>query len=224
MNKNSLKIQIYTNILLVFALFFIQNTNIFAQKDPKAKTILDATKKRYQAIDAFKATFVYTMDSKNAGVSESLSGEITIKNGKFYLKTPKQHIITDKTTQWTYLQASNEVNITNYEPDPNDITPEKIYTIYENGYDYSYMEEKVEQGKKYHIIDLKPLNKDAQFFKIRLKIVQETNSIKSWELFERNSNRYLYTVTKFASVNVGDSYFKYNPSKYSSKPTQNDLR
>ncbi len=214
----------FSFFLILFAFIFSQSSNTFAQKDPKAKTVLDAVKARYQAISAFKANFVYTMESKTAGVAESFTGEITIKGGKFYLKLPKQHIITDKQSQWTYIQESNEVNLTNYEPDPNDITPEKIYTIYESGYDYAYMEEKVEQGKKYHIIDLKPLNKNAQFFKIRLKIVQETNSIKSWELFERNANRYLYTINKFSTVDVKDSYFKYNASKYSSKPKVNDLR
>lgn len=212
------------NKYLIFALFLGFSNTLLAQKDPKAQSILDMVKKKYQEISAFKASFTYTMESKTAGVTESFNGEITIKGGKYYLKLPKQHIITDKQTQWTFIKESNEVNVTNYEPDPNDITPEKIYTIYESGYDYAYMEEKVEQGKKYHIIDLKPLNKNAQFFKIRLKVVQETNSIKSWELFERNSNRYLYTVTKFATVNVGDGYFKYSASKYSSKPKLNDLR
>jgi outer membrane lipoprotein carrier protein len=197
----------------------------FAQaQDPKAKAVLDAVKLKYQGMDAFRAYFIHNMSSPSTGVNETFQGDITVKGAKFYLQLAKQHVITDGKTQWTYLKDPNEVNITEYEPDKDEITPNKIYTIYETDYEYVYVEEKLEQGKAYHIIDLKPKNRDAQFFKIRLKITKGGNSIKSWEIFERNSNRYLYTITKFAKVSVGDSYFKYNTANYPSKPEVIDMR
>jgi outer membrane lipoprotein carrier protein len=210
-------------ILIISWLVILSQISI-AQPDSKAKLVLDAVKKKYQAMSAFKATFTYTIDSKASGASESLEGEITLKGTKFYLKLPQQEIITDGKTQWTFLKEPNEVNVTDYEPDDDEITPDKIYTIYETNYDYSYVEEKFENGKKYHIIELKPKNRNANVFKIRLKVVKDANSIKSWEIFERNSNRYLYTITKFATVTVGDGYFKYVPTNYPSKPVLNDLR
>jgi outer membrane lipoprotein-sorting protein len=209
------------NLLILMALLI--SLSSYAQ-DTKAKAILDAVKQKYQSIQAYSANFIYTIDSPTARTSESLKGDITIKGSKFYLKLPDQHIITDNKTQWTFLKESNEVNISDYEPDESEITPDKIYTIYEKNYEYVYVEEKVENGKKYHIIDFKPKDKNAKIFKIRVKVVKDANSIKSWELFERNSNRYLYTITKFAEVRVGDGYFKYNPANYPSKPEVQDLR
>lgn len=211
-------------IFIAITLILFSFQSIFAQKDPKAKTVLDAVKKKYKSMAAFKANFSVTVSSPTAGTNETFNGDITLKDTKFYLKLPEQEVITDGTTQWTFVKDANEVNITDYEPDEEDVTPNKIYEIYETNYDYAYIEDKVEGGKKYIIIDLKPKKLDAQYFKIRLKIVAETNSIKSWEIFEKNSNRYLYTITKFATVTVGDGYFKYNPANFASKPKLIELR
>jgi len=216
MTKNS--------FFLSLILTFVASTlaTLHAQ-DAKAKTVLDAVKVKYEAMASFQANFLCVMSSPSTGVNETYKGEITVKGSKFYLKLPKQDVITDGKTQWTFMRDANEVNITNYEPDPNEVTPDKIYTLYESNYAYVYVEEKVENGKAFHLIDLKPKNRDAQFFKIRLKITKN-NGIKSWELFERNSNSYLYTIQKFATVSVNDSYFKYDKANYSTKPKEVDLR
>lgn len=209
-------------ILLLISMALVAS-DLQAQ-DAKARQILDAVKQKYKTIDAFRAYFTYTMSSPTTGVNETVDGNIVVKEEKFHLKLPEQEIMTDGSTQWTYLKTDNEVNITDYEPDEDEITPNKIYDIYEQNYKYSYVEEKHENGKIYEIIDLKPKDKEAQYFKIRLRVVKDSNSIKSWEIFERNANRYLYTVTKFATVKVGDGYFKYNPSKYPNNPEVVDLR
>lgn len=208
----------------LLTLFLMAYYSAFAQQDPQAKQILDAVKKKYQDMPAYKVEFTYNMSSPTSGVNETVNGSIVVKGSKFYLKLPEQEIITNGSTQWTYLKESNEVNISDYEPDEDDITPDKIYTIYERDYDYSFVEDKVEDGKSYEIIDLKPKDRNAQFFKIRLKVVKDTKSLKSWEMYERNANRYLYEVHHFATVKVGDSYFKFNPTKYPSNPEVIDLR
>ena len=213
-----------TSKILFLAMLLVSNSFLksYAQ-DAKAKTVLDAVKNKYKALSAFTAHFTCNMSSPTTGVNETYKGEITVKSDKFYLKLPKQDIITDGTTQWTYLRDANEVNISSYEPDADDITPNKIYTIYESNYDYAYIELKSEQGKNFHIIELKPKDRKTQFFKIRLKIT-EKYGLKSWELFENNSNRYLYTINKFAEVEVGDVYFKYNKKNYPSNPKEIDMR
>ncbi|TAE18790.1 MAG: outer membrane lipoprotein carrier protein LolA [Bacteroidetes bacterium] len=192
-------------------------------QDAKAKTILDAMRTKYKAIAAFQANFLCTMSSPSTGVNENYKGEITVKGAKFYLKLPKQEVLTDGVTQWSYTRDANEVTINNYAPDPDDITPNKIYELYESNYEYSYIEKIAEQGKNYHIIELKPKNRNAQFFKVRLKIT-EKNGLKSWELFERNSNRYLYTIQKFAEVSVSDAFFQYNKANFPAGHTVEDMR
>jgi outer membrane lipoprotein-sorting protein len=210
---------------ITLLLVFIYTPYSQAQQDPKAKTILDAVNQKYKSMKAFRAYFVYNMLSPNSGVNESFEGNIVVKGSKFYLELPEQHVITDSKTQWTFMKDGNEVNISDYAPDEDEITPDKIYGIYEKNYDYAYMEEVNENGRAYHIIDLTPKNKDSHsFFKIRLKIVKSSNSLKSWEIFEKNANKYTYNINKFEEVKVPDNYFKYYKSKYPSNPELVDLR
>lgn len=215
-----------TKNIQIFVLYFCVALSAIATlhaQDAKAKKILDAVRTKYKEKTAFQASFLCNMSSPTTGVNETTKGEITVKGSKFYLKLPKQEVLTDGVTQWTYVKDANEVTITNYAPDPDDITPNKVYELYESNYEYAYIEEKVEAGKKYHIIDLKPKNRNAQFVKIRLKIT-EKNGLKSWELFERNSNRYLYTIQTFADVTVADSFFKYNKANFPAGHTVEDMR
>lgn len=206
----------------VVLLFLTYIVNIaYSQNDPvaKAKGILDAVKKKYQSIKAFKADFTYQITSEGQDVEDELKGSITVKGAKFYLKLPEQEIFTDARKQWTYLKDANEILVGVYEPDADEITPDKVYTIYEKNYKYTWVEDQTVDGKTYHIIDLTPKKReDSQIFKLRLKVVQSSKSIKSWEIFEKNSNRYLYNITRFATVKVSDNYFKYSASRFPSNP------
>ena len=53
------------------------------------------------------------------------------------------------------------LTITNPEDDP--MAPAKIYTIYRDGYKYSFVEQKKQKGRQVEIIDLEPENKDEPF-------------------------------------------------------------
>jgi len=210
--------------ILLFSILSISQGLWAQQQDPKAKTILDQVNAKYKKMDAFKAKFLYNMSSPTAGVNETFEGEIVVKDDMFYLQLPDQHVITDGKTQWTYLQDSKEVNVTEYDPAEEEITPNKIYSIYDKGFKFVFVEERTEQGQVYEIIDLVPEDREVNYYKIRLKIVKSSKSIKSWEIFEKNANRYLYNITYFATVKVGKGYFRYNAKKYPNDVEVVDLR
>jgi outer membrane lipoprotein-sorting protein len=105
----------------------------------------------------------------------------------------------------------NEVNISNYDPEEDDISPSKVYNIYKSGYKYTYLSDKLIEGEKYHIIDLIPENKDNQFFKVRLEISSSDYSLKSWKMFDRSGNIYEYQVSNFISnLDIKASYFAFD--------------
>lgn len=186
-----------------------------AQHDSKALAILDAMSKKYKEIPNFKAKFTYSLMSDVTGVKESSEGEIIVKGGKFILKLANQEIINNGTTVWTYVKESNEVNISDYQPDENDITPTKIYTMYKKGYKYLFVEEKTEAGKTYETVDLIPEEKKNQIFKVRIDINKKDKTVKSWKVFEKNGNRYLYTVKTFTpEPTLMDNMFNFDKTKY----------
>jgi outer membrane lipoprotein carrier protein len=200
---------------LILIVILISAGFAHAQYDDKALAILDAMSARYKSMPAFKAEFTYALENAANKVNENLKGEITVKGDKFRLKTDGQEIYNNGTTVWTYLTEENEVNISDYEPNEDEITPSKIYTIYKKGYKYAFLEEKKEGNLVYEIVELVPEKKDKQIFKIRIQVNKKDKSIKNWKIFEKSGNKLSYTITKFTpNVTVEDKFFEFDKTKY----------
>ncbi|TAF66273.1 MAG: outer membrane lipoprotein carrier protein LolA [Cytophagales bacterium] len=202
------------SLLMYFSVGFL-----FAQQDPKAKAILDAISQRYKGLGAFKVFFNYTLNNKSAGVSDKVSGEVAVKDDKYLLKVKGQEIYCNGKTLWTYLKDDNEVNISDYEPEPGEVTPTNIYTIYQTGYKYVFVGETTEAGEVFENIELTPNNANARYFKIKIKSNKATKSIKTWEIYEKNGNVYTYAIYQlnqlsFPSTTAVDSYFSFDKTKY----------
>jgi outer membrane lipoprotein carrier protein len=205
-------------ILFAFVFAFLTNNPIAQAQttnDLKAGEILDAMSKKYKAIPAFKASFNYSTENKATGGKENFPGELTVKGSKFRLKMAGQEVINNGTTVWTYMKESNEVNISDYEPDEQDISPAKIFNVYKKGYKYTFTEETKDKGIAYEVVDLIPEKKNSQVFKVRFTVSKKDKSIKSVKVFEKNGNRSVYTITKFAtSNNIDDKLFAFDEAQY----------
>ncbi|MCU0382811.1 MAG: outer membrane lipoprotein carrier protein LolA [Cyclobacteriaceae bacterium] len=202
------------NLFILTLLLLLANV-VLAQYDAKALETLDAMSKKYKAIPAFEAAITSTMTNEVEGIKEEFKGKITVKGNKFRLALDDQEIINNGVTVWTYLPAAKEVNIDNYDPSSEEINPSKIYEAYKKGFKYVYLSDKTEGGVVCEEIDLVPEKKDAQFFKIKMMIGKKDKSIQSWTMFDRNGNKYKYTITKFTPNSaITDAFFTFDPKKY----------
>ncbi len=205
--------QILTGILIT--LMPLAAVQAQSEYDKEARKILDAMSQHYQAIGAYEADFSYTMEIPDQPQADQFEGQITVKGDKFRLNMGGQEVINDGTTQWTYLEEANEVNIDNYDPEEGDISPTQIYNAYQRGFKYVYEEDETINGKAYQVVDLIPENKDNQFFKIRLHISQEDKVLKRWKIFEKNGTRYTYDINNFdPEAPVDDEVFTFNKRKH----------
>jgi outer membrane lipoprotein carrier protein len=203
---------------------FAQNTTQQTSPEEKAKKILVDVESRYKSAKALRADFIYEMKNDANKAKEEVKGSFVMKKNKFKLKLADQEIYNNGTTVWTYLKDANEVNISDYSPESEDITPEKVFTLYKKDYKYVFIREFTENGKVYEEIDLQPTDRSKKIYKIRLVINKKTKSIKSWEIFEKNQNRFKYTVNSIEyNVAVDDTFFVFDKKKYP-KVTEVDLR
>src|SRR6478736_2649502 len=187
----------------------------FAQYDPKALEILEAMSKKYKTIAAFEANLTSTLVNESAGVKDEFKGKLTVKGEKYRLELEEQHVYNNGTTVWTYLPASKEVNIDNFDPKSEDLNPSKFYEMYKKGFKYLLMGDKTEGGVACDEIDLVPEKKDAQYFKIKMMISKKDKSVQNWTMFDRSGNRYKNTITKFTpNAKVDDTYFTFDPKKH----------
>ncbi len=187
-----------------------------AQYDPKAKTVLDAMSAKYKDIPAYKANIKYSIQNKLDDISEHFEGSITVSRDMFWLKLDEQEIINNGKTVWTYLPEINEVTMSDFDPEEDELLPSKIYSEYTNGYKYILVGSKTIGGESCDEIDLIPEKaKDKQIFKIKLFISKKTKTLKEWSMHEKSGNIYVYQISKFdPSVKVSDNFFVFDVSKY----------
>ena len=200
--------------ILIFIGIVVANFAI-AQYDPKALEILEAMSKRYKAITAFEANLTSTLVNESAGVKDEFKGKLTVKGDKYRLELEEQHVYNNGTPVWTYLPASKEVNIDNFDPKSEDLNPSKFYEMYKKGFKYLLMGDKTEAGVACDEIDLVPEKKDAQYFKVEMMISKKDKSVQNFTMFDRSGNKYKYVITKFTpNVKVDDTYFTFDPKKH----------
>ncbi|GAA4350241.1 hypothetical protein GCM10023185_07830 [Hymenobacter saemangeumensis] len=187
-----------------------------AQQDPKAGKILDQMSAKYQALKAYSASFTQTLESPGLkGQKQNLTGDITVSGQKFRLKMSGQEVINNGTTTWTYLKNENEVNISDSDPDTQEMSPSQIYTMYKKGYKYTYVQEVKEGGEALDVIELSPENRQNDVFKVRLKVRKKDTSVKSWQMFKKNGNRYTFLIKDFKpNPAVDANTFAFDKTKY----------
>lgn len=209
--------KLFLSCILILSVWMAQ-----AQYDPQALAVLDAMSKKYKAFTSFEANLSFTLINETEKINDEFKGKIVVKGNKFKLTLPEQEVINNGTTTWTYVPEAKEVTIDNFDPNSEDINPAKIYEIYKKGFKYLLLPDEVESGTACEVVDLVPEKKEAQFFKIKMKISKKDKSIVSWTMFDKAGNKFKYTITKFApNVKVEDTAFA-----WVSKPgvEENDLR
>lgn len=201
-------------IWTVFALFACANS-ASAQSDAKAKTILEAVSKKINGLKTLKANFALHLMSANGKTKQTKKGTFQMKGPKYRVTLADQEIICDNKTVWTYIKASNEVQVSTYNPSEQTISPTKLFTnFYDKEYRYRYVGVKSVAGKSCDVIELTPTASGKQFSKVELA-VDKSSTIVGGNVFEKNGNQYRYEVSGFTpNANISDAVFSFDTKKY----------
>lgn len=188
-----------------------------AQPEAKAKSILAEVSKKYRSYDVVKAEFVFTIDNPEAKVKESQKGTLYVKANanKYKMSMDDKDLISDGKSQWSYLKADKEVQISNVDNGSDALNPARIFTMYEKGFKSIYTGESKSGGKVYQMVDLAPNDIKKPYFKVRLSIDKMAKQISNVVIFDKNGNKYTYNVKSFApNVKVPESTFIFDAKKY----------
>lgn len=194
-------------LTLSLLLVFMQ---VDAQYDPEALAVLDAMSSKYKKIEAFKANFSQTLTNESAGLNETISGDVAVKGDKYVLEVSGQKIYNNGTDVYTYNAEVNEVTISPNDPESGEITISNVYDLYKNGFKYALAEKKSNGDR---VIELDPESREKSYFKIRMTI-GANDDLKSFTVFERTGNKYVYSINSFTATNLSDSYFTFDTKKY----------
>ncbi|MCA0365470.1 MAG: outer membrane lipoprotein carrier protein LolA [Spirosomataceae bacterium] len=202
------------NFLRVLA-FSIVFSPALAQ-DKKAESILDAMSAKYKALKTFNANFTYGVEGATGKLSNVFTGNVTVKGNKFKLKTAGQEIFNNGKEVYTYVKETNEVNISDYNPnDDSDFSPSKIYTIYKKGYKYKFKEENAVGGVSYEVVELSPTNGKSNVKMIQITVNKKDKSIKNWKVWDKSGKKTVFRIDKFVpNAPAADAMFIFDKSKY----------
>ena len=184
------------------------------QEDPAAKEILTATSQKFKSLDATQADFKMIIEvPEQEPVVEN--GQVFLKGEKFKITFEDQEIICDNKSIWRHLKSMNEVQINDYEPSGDEITPSKIFTIYENDFDYLFISEEKYGDYLCNVIDLTPVDKNKSYFKVRIFIDKDEHVIRKARIFDKNGSRYNYEISSIVlNPELDDSFFEFNEADY----------
>ena len=111
-----------------------------AQNKNDAKKVLDATAAAFKKQGGIEATFkADQFDHSN--LKGSVSGTMHIQGRQFQLTTPDMITWYNGETQWSYVKANEEVNVSvPTAEEQQNINPYAFLDIYKKGYNYSMKE------------------------------------------------------------------------------------
>ena len=214
------RISTKTIVLLIYTLLF-SSVSVFAQLNDNSKAIVNGVAKKTKSYKTIKIGFTFKTTDKGKTMVDK--GSIWMKGTKFIFNFNKQIIVCNGVTQWTYLQESNEVSISNANADQESINPGLILNNYEKKYKTKLIKETSERGKLVQIVDLYPI-KASSVANIRLTIQKNIQQITKMMIVEKGDGIYEYLVSSFiVNQPINDTVFEFNPKKYPNVEI-NDLR
>jgi len=208
--------------LLLFGIFVFSGYGVFAQSanigksDPDAKKILDNVSAKFKTYKSVTATFTLKIENSAGKVEGTKSGVVYMEGSRYRVNISGQEIYSDGSNIWTYDKTANEVQLTKFDPSSNTITPQKMFTnFYDKDFLYKLNKETRQGIRIFQEIELTPVDKTKTFFKVLVNIDKMSRNIVSTKVFEKNGNRYIYTITNMkTNSNLPDSLFVFNSKNY----------
>jgi outer membrane lipoprotein carrier protein len=207
---------------LLFSILLLTGFTAFAQpkgmgkNDVDAKKILDGVSAKFRSFKTITAKFNLKIENSAGKVQGTKSGVVNLKGTKYRINVTGQEIYSDGNTAWTYDKSSNEVQINKVERSSTTITPQKMFTnFYDKDFLYKTNPDVKVGGKMMQEIELTPIDKSKPFFKVLVHIDKATQTIRETKVFEKNGNRYTYSVTSMqTNTGLPDALFVFDAKKY----------
>jgi outer membrane lipoprotein-sorting protein len=206
----------------ILGLFLLAGATAVAQpkgmgnSDADAKKVLDGVSAKFRSFKTVTAKFNLKIENAAGKVQGSKTGTVNMKGTKYRISVPGEELYSDGVTSWSYDKSSNEVQMNKVDASAAAITPQKLFT---NFYDKDFLYKlngQVKKGKKItQEVELTPIDKTKPFFKVLVNIDKTSQVITSTKVFEKNGNRYTYSVLSMkTNVPLPDPMFVFDATKY----------
>ncbi len=202
---------------LVFILAAILTCNVQAQSSQKAEKLLNEVSTKVKTYDNMVIEFKYALENQAENVNQETRGDVSIQGEKYILNLMGTTQMFDGKKIYTIIPEDEEINISNYvEEDSNSITPSKMFSFYEDGYNYEMDITQNVKGREIQYVKLTPKDSNAEIKNILLGIDRQTKHIYNLIQTQDNGTKVTITVKTFKTDQpLAKNLFTFNEERYS---------
>ena len=196
----------------VYKLFFfiyLISFSTYSQDDRKAVDLLDMMSEKYKKMEGFTTSFTYIMNNLSENIADSFQGKISVKEEMYVLFIEGQKIINDSKTIWTYLEDLNEVTISEFDPEEQELSLNNIFEIYKTGFSFKFLG--VE--KDLRLVEIYPDDQEKSYFKILFKIDYD-GLLSSFSVFDKSNSTFIYKINDFKEESLENTLFTFVTENY----------
>ena len=201
-------------LILVVAVFTLP---IQAQDSAKAEKLLNEVSQKVKAYDNMVIDFKYALDNTAENMSQETKGDLSLSGEKYVLNLFGVTQMFDGKKTYIIKPEDEEIDITSYrEEDSNSISPSKIFSFYEEGYNYEMDITQNVGGREIQYVKLTPKDSNAEIRNILLGIDKQTKHIYNLIQTQDNGTKITITVKSFKTNQpLAKNLFTFNESRYS---------
>lgn len=166
-----------------------------ANNDPEAEKYLKLVNTKLQTLKGYKLNFsteIIDADQKK----QTYQGSYTGSGDRFILDLPDMKTINDGKTQWAINKAEKEINISKYSKPKLSKAETPIDIIKNYALLFKYRVKEPIQNQII-VLELVPLNKNSNFFKVDVTLDVKKHHILGAKLYDKGGHR---VVFKFANM------------------------
>ena len=181
-----------------------------------ANDILRKAAAAYENSNGISTSFTMFTRSAGQNAGESFEGTIQMKGDKFTLVTPDALTWFNGTTQWTYVERNEEVNVTNPTGEELQFTnPALLLNSYKKGFTAAYKgESTAPNGKAAYDVELTP-KKKGDIVKVELQIEKYSNFPARITVTSKNGVSSTIQISQLKTgINQPDRFFVFNEEDY----------
>ncbi|WP_274476148.1 LolA family protein [Mangrovimonas aestuarii] len=201
-------------IIVLFTL--LVNLPLLAQNDASAKKLLNEVSQKVKSYNNISIDFKYALNNEAENIHQETRGDVVLEGNKYKLNILGITRIFDGKTLYSINPEDEEVTISHENgSDENSVSPSKMLSFYEDGYNYSMDIEQNVKGRKIQYVKLIPIDSDSEIKYILLGIDPQTKHIYNLIEVGQNGTKTTLTVNSFKTNEpLSKTLFTFDQAKY----------
>lgn len=199
----------------IITLLFITLT-FYGFSQNKGKTLLNEVSQKVKSYQNISIDFKYVLENTTEQTKQETRGDVILEGEKYKLNILGITRLFDGKKLYSINPEDEEVTISSQTDDSGyDITPSKMLSFYEDGYNYALDIEQNVQGRKIQYVKLTPTESNSEINYILLGVDAQTKHIYTLIQIGKNGTKTTLTVNSFKTNEpLSKTLFTFDATKY----------